>query len=66
MLKVKTVSLSDVTAVVEALGATTMSFKVDGHKFVMGVFLLSQAKLDELDTIRFYDKDSRCVAKWVK
>ena len=66
MLKIKTVSLGDVSAVVKALGATTMSFKVDGQKFVMSATFLTQTHLDSFDTIRFYGRDSRCVAKWVK
>ena len=52
-------------ALVSVVEATTMTFKSDGHKYVMVVTFLRQIHLDEGAKVTFYDKNSICVAKWV-
>lgn len=58
-------TLVDVDSWIKEVGALTMEYKVDGHKFVASVHVLTRAKLDSDTPIKFYDADSKCVAKWV-
>ena len=56
---------ADVAAWLSRLGATTMAYKVDGHKFVASTDFLTIAKLEAGVKIRFYNVKGKCVAKWL-
>lgn len=55
-------TLVDVDSWLKEVGARTME---DGHKFVASVQFLTRAKLESDTPIKFYNADSKCVAKWV-
>lgn len=54
-----------VTSWLTRVGATTMSYKVDGYKFVASTDFLTMAKLEAEVRIRFYNAKGKCVAKWL-
>ena len=56
---------ADVASWLSRVGATTMEYKVDGHKFVASTDFLTMAKLGAEVKIRFYNAKGKCVAKWL-
>lgn len=58
-------TLVDVDSWLKEVGAVTMEYKAEGHKFVASVQFLTRAKLESDTPIKFYNADSKCVAKWV-
>lgn len=58
-------TLVDVDRWLKAVGAVTMGYEVGGAEFLASIAFLSQAKLRSDTSIRFYNAEGKCVAKWV-
>lgn len=57
-------TLVDVDRWLKAVGAVTMGYKAGGAKDFAPIAFLSPAKLRSNVSIRFYNADGKCVAKW--
>lgn len=58
-------TLVDVDPWIKEVGAVTMGYKAGGHKFLASIAFLTPAKLRSDTSIRFYNAEGKCVAKWV-
>ena len=58
-------TLVDVDPWLKAVGAVTMGYEAGGAKDFAPIAFLSQAKLRSNVSIRFYNADGKCVAKWL-
>lgn len=58
-------TLVDVDTLLKDVGVVTMGYKADGATFLASIAFLSPAKLRSNVSIRFYNADGKCVAKWV-
>lgn len=58
-------TLVDVDPWLKAVGAVTMGYEAGGAKFLASIAFLTPAKLRSNVSIRFYNADGKCVAKWV-
>ena len=58
-------TLVDVDTLLKDVGVVTMGYKADGATFLAPIVFLSPAKLRSNVSIRFYNAEGKCVAKWV-
>lgn len=58
-------TLVDVDTLLKDVGVVTMGYKADGATFLASIAFLSPAKLRSNVSIRFYNAEGKCVAKWV-
>jgi len=58
-------TLVDINYWLKAVGAVTMGYSVGEAKFLAPIAFLTPAKLRSDVSIRFYNADGKCVAKWV-
>ena len=58
-------TLPDVDSWLKGVGAVTMGYKAGGTKFLASIAFLTPAKLRSDTSIRFYNAEGKCVAKWV-
>lgn len=58
-------TLVDVDPWLKAVGAVTMGYMAGGRKFLASIAFLTPAKLRSDTSIRFYNAEGKCVAKWV-
>ena len=58
-------TLVDVDTLLKDVGVVTMGYKAGGAEFLASIAFLSPAKLRSNVSIRFYNAEGKCVAKWV-
>ena len=58
-------TLVDVDTLLKDVGVVTMGYEVGGAEFLASIAFLSPAKLRSNVSIRFYNAEGKCVAKWV-
>lgn len=62
---VSATTLVDIDSWLKGVGAVTKGYMAGGHKFLTSIAFLTPAKLRSDVSIRFYNAEGKCVAKWV-